>query len=143
MLFMSYFELLELLFCYTIVVVINVVAASVIDIPKKGLSADQEMDKMIKSELTSIGAFMRISIGGVLVFLLSVIGFVGMLCLWHLAPFIFCAGVIGRILLTPLLASVYSMHWVTYMSAEIVSVFEGVILALIFFGPARHLFYLT
>ena len=140
---MSYSGLLELLFCYAVVVLINAVAASFMDIPKNGLSAEQEMDKAIKSKLTSIGAIVRLSAAGVLITLLSVTGFVGMLCLWHLAPFIFCAGVIGRICLTPIVASVYTIHWVTYMSAEIISAFEGVILALIFFGPARHLFYLT
>ena len=138
---MTYLQFIELLCVYALVVILNIVSENFIPLPKNSQSTQEELTKSLKLKMTTKASSVCCLIIIVSVTGSSLIGLIGMLCLWPLAPLIFSFGVAGKVLLTPWVSSVYTLGWLTYMSAEIVSVLDGVILALIFFGPVNHLFF--
>ena len=76
----------------------------------------------------------------VLLMISLAVGLIGLLCLWNPARYIFAAAVVGMIMVSPL----YSLWWV-HTSWELIffetsRLLEGVIIALVYFGPAKVLF---
>jgi hypothetical protein len=71
----------------------------------------------------------------------GIVGFVGLFILWKRAPVIYCSALFGKIFLKPLFNPVVvSQNCWEELSATVEYVLDGFIMALIFFGPAKHLF---
>jgi hypothetical protein len=72
----------------------------------------------------------------------GLVGFIGMFFLWYIAPFLFAVSIVGKHFSGPYLQVFWSIKngWETLLgSLELFM--DGVILTLVFFGPARPLFF--
>ena len=69
-----------------------------------------------------------------------ILGFAGMFFLWTFSPLLFFSGMVGMFL-DPLLIPQSSRSGLTIFLAGLEHFFVGALFVLIFFGPAKHLFY--
>jgi len=77
---------------------------------------------------------------GPIIILGAVVGLIGMLCFWRPAIYIFTAAVIAKIILSPILGTWKAVaSWETVFG-ELEILLDGIIITLIFFGPAKNLF---
>jgi hypothetical protein len=78
---------------------------------------------------------------GISCLLAGVVGFVGMFFFWPQAPFIYFSGVASKILFSPLLPVKNPRTVWENMCGEIELFLDGLLMALVFFGPAKNLFF--
>ena len=70
------------------------------------------------------------------------VGFIGMFFLWHVAPYLFAAAIFFKVFLSPCVTKFWEITNVwEMMCSHTEHILDGVILMLVFFGPARHLFF--
>lgn len=74
----------------------------------------------------------------------ALVGFVGMFFLWHVAPYFFAAAVFCKVFMLPFVERAWyvSNRWAMPFS-HLECMLDEVILMLVFFGPARHLFFIS
>lgn len=136
---MTQAQFIALLCVYVIVVVLTFVADRFTQVPEHVVSAKPNRQEILgrKSKLY-IGVF---TIVNALVIGCGVVAVIGMFFFWHIAPWLFAGSVAARIFLFA------TLFWkvrsgLEDMLNEIELLLDGVILTLVFFGPARHLFFL-
>ena len=134
-------------FRWLLVVYFGVVVSSfVVDsitkpiIPESVVHAQRASDRELFSKLESPGNIVvPLALVGVLV--LAVVGLVGMFLLWRPGFYMFLVAVCIRTIGPPPLLGAWYVHtgW-SNMFTELGLLLEGVIFAVVFFGPAKHLF---
>ena len=126
--------------CYGLVVILGFVAEKFGSLPDHVISAKpNRMDILSRKSKFYLGVF---TLTNVLVIGCGVTGFIGMFFLWRFAPWLFVAGIAGKVMLFR------TTFWkvrsgLEDMFSEIELLLDGVILTLVFFGPARHFFFAT
>jgi hypothetical protein len=72
----------------------------------------------------------------------GVVGMAGLFLLWRQAPVIYCSALLGKVFLSPVLIPIPNRNncWEDLCSG-LELMLDGFLMALIFFGPAKHLFY--
>ena len=74
-------------------------------------------------------------------FLLTfIVGLIGLYFLWPLAPYLFTAGFLGKLADSIIIPIRNEKNQFERFLEELQFLFEGFLLAILFFGPARHLF---
>ena len=72
----------------------------------------------------------------------GIVGFVGMFFRWNLAPWLFALGIACKNLVGPYFNWTVRSSW-EQMCDNLELLLDGAILTLVFFGPARHLFFVA
>jgi hypothetical protein len=131
-------QFIALLCVYGIVVILAFVTEKFTPLPVHVSSAKPNRAEILKRKPKAyLGLF---ALTAALVIGCTIIGFVGMFFFWHVAPWIFACGVAGQILLFP--AVFWSVQsGLVHRLNELELLLDGVILILVFFGPARQLFF--
>ena len=137
--YVTHIQFIVILCVYVIIIVLSVIAEECVSLPEDARAAKPNLRKNFKfKSKANLAVFFFTS---VFVVSCGIIGFIGMLFFWPAAPWIFGYGVVGRILLTRIVAEVIVEGGLKHMFYEVELLLEGVIITLIFFGPARQLFF--
>jgi len=135
---MTYQQLILILCGYALVVAGGFLVGKIVPLPDHVERAKPNRKEILaqKSKLY-LGVF---TITSCLVVGAGIVGFIGLFFRWHLAPWIFAGSLAGKILLFP------SVFWkvrsgLEDMFSDLELLLDGVILTLVFFGPARPLFF--
>ena len=135
---MTHQQFIAVLCVYALAVVFGFVAAKHERLPK-----DVPDDKVYKEAILRQKSKLYIAVYGItaaLILSCLAVGFVGMLFLWPVAPWLFALSVAGDILFYPRLGWRFKSELESKLS-ELQMVMAGVIVTLVFFGPARYLFF--
>ncbi|MBI3850479.1 MAG: hypothetical protein HY298_09465 [Verrucomicrobia bacterium] len=129
-----------LLCVYALVVTLGFVVGKFVLLPDHVVSAKpNRMDILRGKSKFYLAVF---TLANTLVIGCGVVGFIGMFFLWQFAPWLFAGSITGKIFLFP------TTFWnvrsgLDHMVNEIELLLDGIILTLVFFGPARNLFFGT
>jgi hypothetical protein len=127
-----------LLYVYALVVTLGFVVGKFVLLPDHVVSAKpNRMDILRRKSKFYLGVF---TLTNTLVIGCGAVGFIGMFFLWQFTPWLFAGSIAGKIFLFP------TTFWkvrsgLDDMLSEIELLLDGVILTLVFFGLARHLFF--
>ena len=136
---MTHSQFIGLLCVYGITYILSEIAEKCVSLPQHVIAAKPNLIKNLKLKSKFyLACFLLVT---VVVAACGIIGFVGMLFFWPTAPWIFGCGVVGKILLSRIVSAVIIQGGVKHMFNEIELLLNGVILTLIFFGPAKQLFF--
>lgn len=127
-----------LLLVYGAVVFLGVMAGKVSRLPDQVQSAKPNRMEILKQRSRIyVGLF---AITSILVVICGIVGFLGMFFFWRFAPWIFGLGVFVKTLFFR------TVFWkvqsgLEHMFNELELLLDGVVLTLVFFGPAKQLFF--
>ncbi|HEY5042530.1 MAG TPA: hypothetical protein VIK53_11060 [Verrucomicrobiae bacterium] len=135
---MTHYQFIILQCVYVVAVLSGVAASKFAALPPHVVAAKPNRTELLKQKSKAyLGVFLILN---TLVVVAGVVGFVGMLFLWPASPWIFAGGIAGKLIFFP------AFTWKVKSGledrlAELELFLDGVFVAFIFFGPARHLFF--
>ena len=132
---MSLGHFILLLCVYGFVVILDLVASK----SRQEHAAALNFEAILKSKPRNYLWLMVLALG--LIMVSGLIGFIGLFLFWHLAPWIFAFAMIGKIAFQDELSPLKSTSALRRAVDVLEFLFEGIILVLVFVGPARRWFF--
>jgi hypothetical protein len=135
---MTYTQFLILLCVFALNGLLSNLVGEFVPLPDSAKAVKMDWKKYLKNKSkVYLAIFMFVNVFIVLTWF---IGFIGMAFLWHLAPWIFACAEASSLIFSQLVAPlVIETVWKIALSG-MQMLLTGVILTLIFFGPAGHCF---
>jgi hypothetical protein len=135
---MSRPQFIALLSGYALVDVVHILSGKYVRLPDHVERAKANREEILRGKpglhlkfLFALSTFLLVAF---------FIGIVGMFFFLRIAPWLFGVGVIGMAVFHPKKIWIINNGWEHALN-DLESLFAGVILALVFFGPAQHLFF--
>jgi len=123
-------------------ILLGVYLVLILIIPKTS-SFSKQKDHATKYLATKSKQFLvTYTIINLIMLLIFIAGIIGMFFLWWASPILFFAGIAAKNL-DSLVIPPRSHSGLNIFISEIENIFEGALFVVVFFGPARHLFYQT